>query len=183
MRHVAPVRAELGLRTAFNLLGPLCSPAGANHHLLGVYAKEWVEPLAHVLANLGSKSAWVVHGADGMDELTTTGISHVAELKNGSIRCFEVNPADAGLPLATLDDLEGGDARYNAGTMLTLLQGSKTPYRDIVLLNSAAALMVMDVATDLKNGVALAANAIDSGNAIKTLRQLVDITNQSIIIS
>ena len=181
MRNVAPVRVELGIRTAFNLLGPLCSPAGSNHHLLGVYGKEWVEPLALVLRNLGSRSAWVVHGSDGVDELTTTGISHVAELKDGQVRCFEISPEDAGLPISSPEELQGDDAHYNAQRMLHLLRGQKDAYRDIVLLNSAAALIVMDEALDLKNGVSIAANAIDSGKAYEALRKLVEVTNSDVV--
>jgi anthranilate phosphoribosyltransferase len=181
MRHVAPIRTEMGIRTAFNLLGPLCSPAASNHHLLGVYSQHWVEPLAKVLAKLGSKSAWVVHGADGMDELTITGPSHVAELKDGVVRCFEINPGDAGLPIGKIEDLQGDDAHYNARKMLDLLHGYKGAYRDIVLLNSAAALIVMSAATDLASGVSLAANAIDSGKALEALHRLVEISNRDLM--
>jgi anthranilate phosphoribosyltransferase len=178
MKHVAPVRKELGMRTIFNLLGPLCSPARSNHHLLGVYAKEWVEPIAHVLQRLGSERAWVVHGEDGMDELTITGTSTVAELKSGTIRCFEITPEDAGLQRATLEDIKGADAIYNAEKLRGLLNGEKGAYRDIVLLNSAAALMVMDKAPDLKQGAVIAAAAIDSGKARAALESLIEITNR-----
>ena len=176
MRHVAGPRVELATRTVFNLLGPLSNPAGAKRQLTGVFAKEWVKPLAQVLGNLGCEKAWVMHGSDGLDELTTTGKSYVAELKDGQVPSFEVSPEDAGLPLAKAEDLKGGDAATNAKAIFDLLDGKTGAYRDIVLYNAAAALVVADKASDLKNGVAQAAQAIDSGAAKQTLEKLCKIT-------
>ena len=178
MRHVGPTRIELGTRTIFNLLGPLSSPARVTRQLLGVFDQAWVEPLAEVLKLLGHERAWVVHGADGLDELTTTGSSFVAELRDGGIRTFEVTPEDAGLPRATLDDLRGGDASENAAAITALLDGGQGPFRDVVLLGSAASLVIAGKAEDLKAGVALAAAAIDSGAARETLAKLAAITNE-----
>lgn len=177
MRHVAPVRTELGMRTIFNLLGPLSNPAGVKRQSIGVYAKRWVEPFAEALRNLGSEKAWVVHGSDGLDELTTTGVSHVAEVSGGKIRTFEVTPEDAGLTRAALDDLRGGDPAYNAAAITRLLDGEDSAYRDIVLLNAAGALIVADRAATLKDGAALAARAIDSGAAKGVLARLVATSN------
>ncbi len=179
MKHVAGPRQELGLRTIFNLLGPLANPAGAKRQLLGVFAESWVEPIARVLANLGSEHAWVVHGSDGLDELTTTGPSHVTELKHGVMTFHEVTPADADLPNARPEDLAGGDSAHNAALMTALLDGETGPLRDIVLLNTAAALIVADRASDLRDGAAIAAEAIDSGAARQALADLVAITNRS----
>ncbi len=177
MRHVAGTRVELGTRTIFNLLGPLSNPAGARRQLVGVFAERWIEPLAHVLGNLGGERAWVVHGSDGMDELTTTGVSYVAELKGGAVRRFEVDPREIGLALARPEDLEGGDSEYNAGAMRALLDGEAGPYRDIVVLNTAAALVVAERAGTLAEGRALAEEAIDSGAARDRLAALVRVTN------
>jgi anthranilate phosphoribosyltransferase len=176
MRHVAGARVELGTRTIFNLLGPLANPASARRQLMGVFAKDWVEPMAHVLGQLGAERAWVVHGADGLDEITTTGPSQVAELRDGKVRCFEVTPEQAGLPQARLADLRGADAETNAQAVRALLTGAPGPFRDIVLLNAAAALIVAGRADDLPAGVALAAQAIDSGAADAVLGRLVAIT-------
>lgn len=178
MRHVAGPRVELGTRTIFNLLGPLANPAGAKRQVMGVFALQWVEPLAEVLGRLGAERAWVVHGSDGLDELTTTGTSHVAEWKDGKVHCFEITPESAGLPVAAMADLKGGDAEVNADALRALLDGQRGAYRDIVLLNTAAALVVSDKAADLKQGVAQAAHAIDSGAANLTLNRLIDITNR-----
>ena len=178
MRHVGPTRQELGFRTIFNLLGPLSNPAGANRQLLGVFAKEWVEPLAHVLKKLGSERAWVVHGSDGMDELTTTGPSTVAELRKGEVSVFEVTPEEAGLVRAKPQDLIGGTPDDNAAAMTALLDGEAGAYRDIVLLNTAAALMVCNKADSLKEGVEMAALAIDDGGAKAVLANLVATTQK-----
>ncbi|MCH8239736.1 MAG: anthranilate phosphoribosyltransferase, partial [Proteobacteria bacterium] len=132
MRFVAPVRAELGMRTIFNLLGPLANPAGTKHQLIGVFSRDWIVPLAEVLANLGSNRVWVVHGSDGLDELTTTGPTYVAELKNGSVTTFEVTPEDAGLAQASAEDLAGGDANENAKAITDVLSGQSSAFRDIV---------------------------------------------------
>ena len=179
MRHVGPSRVELGTRTIFNLMGPLSNPAGTRLQLLGVFAKDWIEPMALVLGALGTERAWVVHGSDGLDEITTTGPTHVADLKDGKVRLFEVTPEMAGLPRATPAELKGADAATNAAAITELLAGRPGPYRDIVLLNSAAALLVAGKAADLKAGVALAAAAIDSGKAKATLGQLIAITNRA----
>ena len=179
MRHVAGARIELGTRTIFNLLGPLANPAAARRQLMGVFAKQWIEPLAHVLSRLGAERAWVVHGADGLDELSTTGPSHVAELREGSVRTFEVTPEQADLPRARLEDLLGSDAEANAAALRAVLDGSPGPYRDIVLLNSAAVLVIADRAEDLKEGVMQAAHAIDSGAAKAVLAALIAISNEA----
>lgn len=177
-RHVAPTRVELGTRTIFNLLGPLSNPAGAKRQLIGVFDQAWIEPMAAVLRNLGSERVWVVHGSDGMDELTTTGPSTAVELRDGELRKFEVTPEEAGLARATLDDIKGSDADTNARTMAAMLDGATGPIRDIVLLNAAAALIVAGRAEDLRDGVAVAAASIDSGAARATLDKLVQITNR-----
>lgn len=178
MKQWAPVRTELGIRTIFNLLGPIANPAGVKRQIVGVFDAKWIEPIAHVLKNLGSEHVWVVHGADGMDELTTTGISYVAELKDGDITLFEVTPEQAGLNRASLADLKGGDARANAAAIQVVLQGEPGPFRDIVLLNAAAALIVAGKAANLADGVDRAARAIDSGAAQAALDRLVAITNE-----
>ncbi len=177
MRFVGPVRAAMGVRTIFNVLGPLSNPAGVTRQFTGVYARQWVEPMARALDNLGCQATWVVHGSDGLDELTTTGPSYVAELKDRGVTTFEVSPADAGLPTASLDDLKGGDAEVNAAAIRDLVAGETGPYRDIVLFNAAASLIVAGKAGDLKQGVALAAAAIDDGKAGAALDKLVEITN------
>ncbi len=173
MRHVGPTRVELGTRTIFNLLGPLSNPAGATRQLLGVFHRRWVTPMAEVLGALDSERAWVVHGSDGLDELTTTGASYVAELKDGKVATFEVTPEDAGLPRVGAADLKGGDPAANAAAIRDMLAGKPGAYRDIVLLNAAAALIVAGRAKDLKSGVALAAEAIATGRAQATLERLV----------
>jgi anthranilate phosphoribosyltransferase len=180
MRHVGPTRVELGTRTIFNLLGPLSNPANAERQLLGVFHRQWVQPLAEVLGALGSDRAWVVHGSDGLDELTTTGTSYVAELKNGKVTTFEVTPEDAGLPRVTPEALKGGDPDANATAVLDMLGGKPGAYRDIVLLNAAAALIVANKAADLKAGVALAAKAIDTGRARATLDALVATSRRAV---
>jgi anthranilate phosphoribosyltransferase len=179
MRHVGPVRAEIGFRTIFNLLGPLSNPAGARRQVMGVYDPRLLEPLAEVLGRLGAKRAWTVHG-QGLDELTTTGPTEVAEWKDGAVRRFTVAPADAGLPTATIDDLRGGDAEENAAALRALLDGAPGAYRDVVLLNAAAALIVADRAADLREGAALAASVIDDGRASQALARLVEATNTPI---
>ena len=177
MKHVGQVRMELGTRTLFNLLGPQSNPAGARRYLLGVYAQEWVEPVAAALLANRAISAWVVHGADGLDELSTTGPSFVAQIKDGNLTSFEVTPEQAGLPRATLADIKGGDPAHNAAALRELLDGVRSPYRDIVLLNAAAAFIVADRTDDLKAGVRMAAEEIDSGRAARTLEKLVSVSN------
>ena len=177
MRNVAGTRVELGTRTIFNLMGPLSNPAGAKRQLLGVFSKKWVGPIAQVLARLGSEAAWVVHGADGLDELSTTGPSHVAQLKDGVVTRFDIEPSDAGLSLSSPEDLKGGDAATNAEALNAVLAGARGAYRDIVLLNSAAALIVAGKATDLIGGVTMAQAAIDEGKARAVLDRLIAMTN------
>jgi anthranilate phosphoribosyltransferase len=177
MKHWAPLRAELGIRTIFNLLGPLSNPAQVTRQVVGVFDARWVEPLAEVLRNLGSVHAWVVHGADALDELSTTGPTRVAELKGGTISVFEVTPEEAGLPRATIDALKGGDAEFNAAAIRAVLGGEPGPFRDIVLLNAAAALIVAGKAASLGDGVERAARAIDTGAAAQALDRLVAVTN------
>lgn len=177
MRHVGPSRVEMGTRTIFNLLGPLCNPASVKHYMLGVFAKEWVEPLAKVLGNLGAGSAWVVHGSDGLDEITTTGPTHVAELKGNKVKTFEVSPSDFGLQTANPAMLKGGSGEDNAVALKAVLRGEPGAYRDIVLANSAAALVVAGKAETIGDAVALAAESIDSGKALATLDRLVSVSN------
>jgi len=177
MKHVAPARVKLGTRTIFNLMGPLSNPAGATRQLIGVYDVRWLQPMAEVLRNLGSEKVWIVHGSDGLDEITTTGSSHVAQLDQGAITTFEISPEDAGLPRATLKDLKGGTPEYNARRLGALLEGTQDAYRDIVVLNSAAALMVADKASTLRDGAALANRAIDEGRARSALDKLIELSN------
>jgi anthranilate phosphoribosyltransferase len=177
LKHWAPIRGELGIRTIFNLLGPICNPAGVKRQVVGVFSWHWVEPIAHVLKSLGAEHVWVVHGHDGLDELTTTGATDVAELKDGKVTVFEVTPADAGLAPAKLSDLRGGDEKENAAAIREVLAGKRTPLRDIAVLNAAAALIVAGKAVNLADGAALAAHAIESGAARKALEKLVAISN------
>ena len=172
MRHVAAIRTELSTRTIFNLLGPLANPAGAKFQIVGVFGKEWVEPIAQVLALLGTERAWVVHGSDGLDELTTTGVSDVAVVDDGRVATFRISPRNAGLPEAKPEDLTGGNAMENAAQICAVLGGLKGPFRDIVLLNAAAALLVAGKAQSLRDGVALAGESIDSGEALAVLDAL-----------
>jgi anthranilate phosphoribosyltransferase len=172
MRHVAPARKGLGVRTIFNVLGPLCNPAGVSRLLIGVYAPEMTRPLAEVLGRLGTERAWVVHGHDGLDELSTTGESVVAEWRDGRVREFTVTPEEAGLPRVDLSALIGGDPAANANAIRETLAGAPGPLRDIVLLNAAAALIVAGRVESLREGVELAANAIDSGAATQALEHL-----------
>ncbi|MGO3933593.1 anthranilate phosphoribosyltransferase [Rhodopseudomonas pseudopalustris] len=176
MKNVGPTRVELATRTIFNLLGPLSNPAGVKRQMIGVFSRQWVQPLAQVLKNLGSESIWVVHGSDGLDEITLSGPTAVAELKNGEIRTFEVTPDQAGLPRAHAEALRGGDAEANAVALRSVLEGMPSPYRDVALLNAAAALVVAGKAKDLKEGVALGAKSIDSGAAEGRLRRLIAVT-------
>lgn len=172
MRHAAPVRQQIGIRTFFNLLGPLSNPAGARRQVVGVFDGDFVETVAQVLANLGAERAWVVHGLDGLDELSICDETRVAEVRNGKVRSFFLDPGDLGLPRARLLDLKGGDAAANAAATLEILQGAQGPRRDIVLLNAAAALVVAGLAEDLRAGMELAAASIDQGRALEKLEQL-----------
>ncbi|MEE2567518.1 anthranilate phosphoribosyltransferase [Hyphobacterium marinum] len=176
VRHVAAARKALRARTVFNLLGPLANPAGTKRQLLGVFDDRWLEPVALALNSLGAERAWVVRGRDGLDEITTTGLTDVVELKDGSTRRFTVSPEDAGLPAATLDDLVGGTPQENAQAMRALLDGAPGAYRDIVVLNAAAALVIAGLADDLKDGAAKAQSAIDSGAAKSALERMAAIS-------
>ena len=177
MKHVGPARAELGFRTVFNLIGPLSNPASVRRYLLGVFSPDWVEPLANVLATLGADRAWVVHGAGGFDEISPAGETKVASLENGKVTVFTVTPADAGLPSSPAESIKGGDAAHNAEALRAVLAGGKGPYRDTVLLNAGAALVVAGLAADLAEGARLAADAIDSGKAHDKLDLLVAVSN------
>ncbi|CCQ73961.1 anthranilate phosphoribosyltransferase [Magnetospira sp. QH-2] len=177
MKYVGAPRVEMGIRTIFNLLGPMSNPAGVKRQMTGVFSRDWVRPMAEVLGRLGCEKAWVVHGSDGLDELTTTGPSFVAELKDGAVAEFEVSPADAGLPMAAPEDLKGADPETNAKALRDVLGGTEGAYRDVVLLNAAASLVVADKAGDLKQGVAQAADSIESGKALAALDKLVALTN------
>jgi anthranilate phosphoribosyltransferase len=179
MRFVAPVRQELGIRTVMNCIGPLLNPVGARRQLLGVYSRHLVEPLAEALGALGALRALVVHGSDGLDELTTTGPSHAALLRDGEVREFEIDPSSLGLARAAPEDLTGGDAEENAATLRTILKGQRGPRRDIVLLNAAAALWVAGAARGLEEGLSLAGQSIDSGAAATRLESLVRATNEA----
>jgi len=176
MKHVQSVRSELGFRTIFNLLGPLANPAGAKRQLVGVPAARFVEPMARALGVLGAERAWTVHGG-GMDELTTTGETEVAEWRDGQVRLFVVTPEAVGLPRAALADLTGGSPTQNAEALKDLLDGRRNAYRDIVLLNAAAAFLVADLTETLRDGVTLAAEVIDDGRARASLERLVEATN------
>lgn len=180
MRHVGPSRVEMGVRTMFNLLGPQANPAGVRRYLLGVYDQQWVEPVAAALLANRAIKAWVVYGSDGLDEISITGPSFVAQIANGDLRSFEVTPEDAGLPRSELSEILGGEPAYNAAAMHELFAGAPGAYRNIVLLNSAAALIVADKAPDLRTGAAMAADVIDSGKAKQTLERLVAVSNEAV---
>ncbi len=177
MRHVGPTRVELGNRTIFNLLGPLSNPAGAKRQLLGVFSPRWLQPIAEVLRDLGSESIWVVHG-EGMDEITTTGVTHVAALENGKIRTFDLTPKDFGVSSATIDDLKGGDGIFNAKALRGVLSGHKNAYRDVSLCNAAAALVVAGKAETLSEGMKIASASLDEGKAAAALDRLVAVSNE-----
>ncbi|TMJ75799.1 MAG: anthranilate phosphoribosyltransferase [Alphaproteobacteria bacterium] len=177
MKNVGPTRVELGTRTIFNLLGPLSNPAGVTRQMVGVFSRQWIEPLALVLKNLGSESVWVVHGSDGLDEITTAGPTYVAALENGAVRTFEITPEALGLKRVKPEALRGGSAKENAQALLQVLKGKGGAFHDISILNAAAALMVAARAKDLKGALALAQASIDSGEAANRLQRLVTISN------
>jgi anthranilate phosphoribosyltransferase len=177
MKNVGPTRVELGTRTIFNLLGPLSNPASVKRQMIGTFSRHWIEPMAQVLNNLGSESIWVVHGSDGLDEITTAGSTSVAELKDGKVRTFEISPEDAGLRKAKPESLRGGDADHNAKALLEVLQGKNSAFRDVAVLNAAAALVVAGQAKALREGALLAAKSIDSGEAESRLDRLVAVSN------
>jgi len=176
MKNVGPTRVELGTRTIFNLLGPLSNPAGVKRQMVGTFSRHWVEPMAQVLKNLGSESIWVVHGSDGLDEITTSGPTTVAALENGKVRTFEITPEDAGLKRTKAEALKGGDAEHNARALLDVLKGKHGPFRDVAIINAAAALIVAGKAKDLKTGATLAAHSIDSGEAEGRLDRLIAVS-------
>ncbi|MGO4705202.1 anthranilate phosphoribosyltransferase [Microvirga sp. 2MCAF38] len=177
MRHVAPVRVELGTRTLFNFLGPLANPAGVKKQLLGVFSEVWLEPLTQVLKELGATNVWAVHGSDGLDEMTTTGPTYVAALEGGIIRRFTVTPEEVGLPVAKLEDLKGGDPEHNAAHLRGVLEGARNAYRDVSVLNAAASLVVAGEAANLRDGIDRASRALDSGAAKVALDRLVRASN------
>ncbi|WP_018408699.1 anthranilate phosphoribosyltransferase [Methylocystis rosea] len=173
MRHAAPVRSELGVRTIFNLLGPLCNPARVERQMIGVFSRDWLEPLAHALRELGAKRVWLLHGGDGLDEATTTAVTHVVALEDGEIRSFDLSPEEAGLPRATIQALVGGDAAHNAKALRAVLEGAKNAYRDIAVLNAGVALVVAGRAANVREGAALAETALDCGAARDKLDALI----------
>ena len=177
MKYVGPVRQKLGVRTIFNILGPLSNPANVKKQLIGVFDKKWLKPMAETLKNLGSQRALLVNGSDGFDELTTTGISNVTELNEGNIVSYKINPKDLGLKLSKTNDLIGGDPKQNAKKIILLLEGERGPYRDIVLLNSAAALYVDNKVRNFLDGISVSKNSIDNGNAKNALKNLVEVSN------
>ncbi|MCG8491357.1 MAG: anthranilate phosphoribosyltransferase [Sneathiellales bacterium] len=179
MRHVGPTRVELGLRTIFNLLGVMSNPAAVKRQLTGVYDPRWMRPMAETLKELGSEHVWIMHGADGLDELTTTGPSQVVELKDGEIREFEITPEEVGLSRVPLSDIKGGTPEENAEAMLKLFDGEAGPYRDVTLLNAGAAILIGDKCGTLEDGITLAAEAIDSGKARHAFEEMKRITNLS----
>ena len=177
MKNVGPTRVELGTRTIFNLLGPLSNPAGVKRQMVGVFSRHWIEPLALVLKNLGSQYVWVVHGSDGLDEITTAGTTYVAALEDGRVRTFEITPEQAGLQRVKPDALRGGGAGENAQALSDVLKGKKGAFRDVAVLNAAAGLMVAGRGTDLRMAVALAQKSIDSGEAEGRLQRLISVSN------
>ena len=177
MKHVGPVRGELGFRTVFNLIGPLSNPASVKRYLLGVFSPDWVEPLAEVLSSLGAEKAWVVHGAGGLDELSPSGESKVAALDGGKVTVFTVSPEAAGLPIYPKEAIRGGDAAHNAEALRGVLAGASGAYRDTVLLNAAAALVVAGRAASLEEGARIAAASIDEGRARDRLERLIKVSN------
>jgi anthranilate phosphoribosyltransferase len=177
MRHVAPTRVELGTRTLFNFLGPLSNPAGVRRQVLGAFSGAWLEPLTRALAELGTERVWAVHGSDGLDEITTTGPTQVVALEDGRIRSFTIAPEDVGLARARPEDLKGADPEHNARALLAVLDGRRTAYRDVAVLNAAAALVVAGEAQDLEDGVRRAAASVDSGAARGVLDRLIAASN------
>ncbi|MEO0384039.1 MAG: anthranilate phosphoribosyltransferase [Pseudomonadota bacterium] len=180
MKHVGPTRAELGQRTIFNLIGPLSNPAGAKRQLIGVYDERWLVPIAETLKALGSETAWVVYGIDGMDEITTTGITHLAKLEEGEVSLAAIDPRDHGVDLVDERELVGGDAAHNAQALRNVLAGEQGAYTDIVLMNAAAALCVAGAATTLDKGIIKARDALSSGKAMTTLDKLVAASNETV---
>lgn len=178
MRYVASVRRELGIRTIFNILGPLTNPAGATMQVLGVYDKELVEPLAKVLNNLGVKSALSVYGIDGMDEISVSDKTCVCEIRDGEIKSYEIDPSEFGFEKCSIEDLVGGDPKENARITLDILKGQKGPKRNAVVLNSAAGLYAAGAAESIGDGVKIAEDMIDSGKALQQLENFIEFTNR-----
>jgi len=178
MKHVGPSRVELGTRTIFNLLGPLSNPAGVNRQVTGVFSKAWVEPLAHVLNNLGSQACWICHGEGGFDEIVPTGTTWISELRDGAVRSFELTPEAVGLKRSTAADLKGADAAHNAESLRAVLRGEASAFRDAAAMTAAAALVVAGRETSLKTAVAKAQAAIDSGAALWALETLARVSNE-----
>ena len=176
-KNVAPTRVELGTRTIFNLLGPLSNPAGVKRQLIGVFSRQWIEPMAQVAKNMGSERVWVVHGSDGLDEITTVGPTAVAALENGTVRTFEISPADIGVEQAKSEALRGADAETNARALRGVLKGEKGPYRDVAVFNASAALIVAGLADTLKEAAALAQKSIETGAAAERLEKLIAVSN------
>ena len=179
MKNVGPTRVELGTRTIFNLRGPLSNPASVKRQMIGAFSRQWIKPMAQVLKILGSENVWVVHGSDGLDEITTSGPTSVAELANGKVRTFEITPEDAGLTRSKPEALRGGDAEHNAQALLDVLKGKPGAFRDVAIINAAAALVVAGKAKDLKDGAARAAKSIESGEAEGRLDRLIAVSNSA----
>ncbi|MDR7032641.1 anthranilate phosphoribosyltransferase [Mesorhizobium sp. BE184] len=177
MKHVGPTRVELGIRTIFNLIGPLSNPAGVDRQMVGVFSPEWTIPVAETLKALGTKYAWVAHG-DGYDEITTTGETQVAELSDGTIRTFTLTPEAFGIARHTQEELNGGDAAFNANALRTMLEGAPGAFRDTVLMNAGAGLVVAGKTAKLAEGIAMAAEAIDNGRAVAVLDKLIAVSNR-----
>ena len=177
MKHVGPTRVELGTRTIFNLLGPLANPAGVKRQITGVYSKAWVEPLAHVLKNLGSEACWICHGEGGFDEIVPSGTTWIAELRNGEIKSFEITPEAAGMQRSHIDELKGGEAEHNALALKAVLDGKPSAFADAAVLTTAAALIVAGKADNLRTGSAAARAAIQSGAARMALQRLIEVSN------
>jgi anthranilate phosphoribosyltransferase len=177
MKYVGPVRVELGIRTIFNILGPLSNPAGVRRMMVGVFAPTWVEPIAQALATLGTEHAWVVHGSDGLDEITGTGKTFAAEVKNGKVRLFDIHPEELGLICCDAEALKGGDGAVNAAALRGVLEGKSSAYRDVAVLNAAAGLVVAGKADTLAEAVVLAGASIDSGAALGRLEKLIKVSN------
>jgi anthranilate phosphoribosyltransferase len=178
MKYVGPTRVELGTRTIFNLLGPLSNPAGVKRQVTGVFSKAWVEPLAHVLKNLGSEACWICHGEGGMDEIVPTGVTRVSELKDGKVRSFEITPEAVGVSRSSFDDLKGGDAAENAKALHTVLSGEVSAFFDAATMTAGAALLVAGKVPDLRDGVVAAREAVVSGAAMQVLTKLVEVSNR-----
>ncbi len=179
MRFVGPSRVEMGIRTIFNLLGPLANPANVKHHLIGVFDPQWLEPFAQTLKNLESKMAWIIHGEGGLDEISTLGETQIVQLKDGEITRFTISPEDVGLPRAKMEDIRGGTGDANAVALRAILSGEKGPYRDIVVMNAAAGLLIGGKVDSYADGVELAQQIIDNGGALNALNKLVAVSNQN----